>query len=110
MRNNNSWLVCLFIGGLLAITSLAANAQTTTAPAETKPPAEVVSDDPTLLLKRVLDMQKSLETKLADIQRKLDSMSQFLGDQRASSFDTVDRRLRNIEDDLKDVKRSVERR
>ena len=51
--------------------------------------------------KQILDNQRALDNKLADIQKRLDSISTVLGDQRASSFDTVDRRLRDIQDDIK---------
>ena len=57
--------------------------------------------DTTALLKQLLQQQRDLDLKLADIQKRLDSISTFLGDQRASSFDTVDRRLRDIQDDIK---------
>jgi|GEM_PF-5294285 peptidoglycan hydrolase CwlO-like protein len=57
--------------------------------------------DATALLKQVLQNQRDLDAKLADIQKRLDSISTFLGDQRASTFDSVDRRLRDIQDDIK---------
>ena len=94
------------IGGLLSLGLLAstvsAQQPVPAAPAAVKP---TPTADVTVLLKQVLDGQRNLENKLADIQKRLDSISQFLGDQRASSFDTVDRRLRDIADDVKDIKR-----
>ena len=96
------WLNILAVGALLSMPLAATRAQTAPPPAAAKP---VVTEDTDQLLKRVLDGQRNLELKLADLQKKLDSISQFLGDQRSSSFDSVDRRLRNIEDDIKDLKR-----
>jgi hypothetical protein len=94
--------VCL----LAAVTTVSLVGLTTyaqqTAPAAPAKAAPVkVEPDATALLKQILDNQRALDNKLADIQKRLDSISTFLGDQRASSFDTVDRRLRDIQDDIK---------
>lgn len=81
--------------GLVGLTALA---QAPAAPAKPEP-------DVAALLKQVLDNQRALEAKVNDLQKRLDSISTFLGDQRASTFDTVDRRLRDIEDELKRLNR-----
>ena len=101
MKSRAYILTALLSIGLLASTGFAQQ-PVPSAPAAAKP---APAADVTVLLKQVLDGQRNLENKLADIQKRLDSISQFLGDQRASSFDTVDRRLRDIADDVKDIKR-----
>lgn len=83
--------------------TLTATAQAPAAPAQ--PAAAKPAPDTAALLKQILDNQRAMETKIADIQKRLDSISTFLGDQRSSTFDTVDRRLRDIADDVKDLKR-----
>ena len=99
-------IVCL----LAAVTTLSLTGLTTyaqqTAPAAPAKPAVTAAPvkaepDTAALLKQLLQQQRDLDLKLADIQKRLDSISTFLGDQRASSFDTVDRRLRDIQDDIK---------
>ena len=103
------WILVLAVVGWLVGSTWVAQAQQPAALAATEvkaPPAE----DTAQMLKRILESQRSMESKLADLQKRLDSISQFLGDQRAGSYDSVDRRLRNIEDDLKDIKRDVGRK
>ncbi len=102
------WFLVLAVAGWLTGSAWMANAQqpAAVATAEVKAPP---TEDTAQLIKRILDGQRSLEIKLADLQKRLDSVSEFLGDQRAGSYDSVDRRLRNIEDDLKDIKRDVNR-
>ncbi len=92
----------LLAAGLLGLATLTSQAQSSApaAPAAAKPQPDLA-----VMLKQVLDNQRTLETKVAEIQRRLDSISQFLGDQRASSYDTVDRRLRDIASDIEDIKR-----
>ncbi len=82
---------------LIGLTTYAQQA----APAAPAKAAPVKVDDANALLKQVLENQRALDNKLADIQKRLESISTFLGDQRASTFDTVDRRLRDIQDDIK---------
>ena len=103
------WFMVLAVVGWLVASTETATAQAPAAAASTEVKAPA-AEDTAQLLKRVLDGQRSLENKLADLQKRLDSISAFLGDQRASSYDSVDRRLRNIEDDLKDIKRDLPRR
>lgn len=92
--------VCMLVAvatvGLIGLTTYAQQA----APAA---PAKAESDA-TALLKQVLQNQRELDNKLNDIQKRLDSISTFLGDQRASTFDSVDRRLRDIQDDIKGLR------
>lgn len=94
---NNMIRTCVLITAI-GLLGLAAHAQAPAAPAKPEP-------DMATTLKQVLDNQRALESKLTDIQKRLDSISQFLGDQRASTFDSVDRRLRDIEDELKRLNR-----
>ena len=92
---------------LAAVTTLSLTGLTTyaqqAAPAKPAVAAAPVKAEPdtAALLKQLLQQQRDLDLKLADIQKRLDSISTFLGDQRASTFDTVDRRLRDIQDDIK---------
>ena len=75
---------------------------------ESTPAAAV--DDTAAALKRIQETQRALDAKLTDIQKRLDAISTFLGSDRASSFDSVDRRLRDIETAVDDIKREVRRR
>ncbi len=102
------WFLVLAVAGWLTGSAWVARAQQPAALTTTEAKA-APAEDTAQMLKRILDGQRSLENKLADLQKRLDSVSAFLGDQRASSYDSVDRRLRNIEDDLKDIKRDVNR-
>lgn len=98
----------MFTRTALALTATILLGITSTAPAQAPaapPAAAKPAPDVTTLLKQVLDNQRAMEAKIADIQKRLDSISTFLGDQRSSTFDTVDRRLRDIADDVKDLKR-----
>lgn len=75
--------------------------------AESKPtPA---ADTAAVDLASVLKQMKEMNAQLADMARQLDSISKFLGDRQSTSFDTVDRRLRDMERALDDLKREVER-
>lgn len=105
MKTN--WMHALALTCLMAGSTLTATAQQ--APAATDNKQQAV-DELTLTLKRILDSQKSIENKLLDMQKRVDAISQFLGSDRSSSFDSMDRRLKNMEDDLRDIKRSVDRR
>ena len=98
MKIMSRTVLALLTAVTLSITTLPATAQQAA-------PATAPAPDTAAMLKTVLENQKILENKIQDILRRLDSISQFLGDQRSSSFDSVDRRLRNIEDDIKDIKR-----
>jgi hypothetical protein len=93
----------LVLAAAVSVIGLTTFAQAPAAPAKVIPVK--AEPDVATLLKQVLDNQRALDAKVADIQKRLDSMSQFLGDQRASTFDTVDRRLRDIQDDIKRLSR-----
>ena len=105
MKTLSRIVLALLTAVTLGIATLPASAQQAATTTPAAPAAATPAQDSTALLKMVLENQKILENKIQDVLRRLDSISQFLGDQRASSFDTVDRRLRNIEDDIKDIKR-----
>lgn len=51
----------------------------------------------------------AIKDQLAAIQKQLDSISQFLGDRQAGSFNTLDRRLRDMERQLDDIERNSRR-
>lgn len=93
----------LVLAAAISLPGLTTFAQAPAAPAKAAPVR--AEPDVATLLRQVLDNQRALDSKVADIQKRLDSMSQFLGDQRASTFDTVDRRLRDIQDDIKRLNR-----
>lgn len=93
----------LVLAAAVSVIGLTTFAQAPAAPAKVIPVK--AEPDVATLLKQVLDNQRAFDAKLNDIQKRLDSMSQFLGDQRASTFDTVDRRLRDIQDDIKRLSR-----
>lgn len=99
MNTTARMLLVLLVTGLLGLNGMAQQ-QTDTAAQPVKTESDEVG-----LLKKVLDRQANLENKLFEIQKQLDSISKFLGDQQPSSFDTVDRRLRDIADDVKDIRR-----
>ena len=105
MKTLSRTVLALLTAVTLSIATLPAAAQQAATTTPAAPAAATPAQDSTALLKMVLENQKILENKIQDILRRLDSISQFLGDQRSSSFDSVDRRLRNIEDDIKDIKR-----
>ncbi len=96
----------LALAAAVSLIGLTTFAQTPAAPAAPAKVAPVRAEpDVATLLRQVLDNQRNLDSKLVDLQKRLDSVSQFLGDQRASTFDTVDRRLRDIQDDIKRLNR-----
>ena len=93
----------LALAAAVSLIGLTTFAQAPAAPAKAAPVR--AEADTATLLRQVLDNQRALDAKLVDLQKRLDSVSQFLGDQRASTFDTVDRRLRDIQDDIKRLNR-----
>ena len=94
---NNMIRTCVLITAI-GLLGLAAHAQAPAAPAKPEP-------DIAATLKQILDNQRALDAKVVELQKRLDSISTFLGDQRASTFDAVDRPLRDIEDELKRLSR-----
>ncbi len=71
------------------------------------PPA---ADDVAEIKKELAAFKASTERRLTEITKQLEAIAQFLGSDRASSFETVDRRLRDLSDDLDDIKRDLDRR
>ncbi len=70
------------------------------------PAAEVKS---AATLEDVMAKLRDLDRQMAEIIRRLDSISVFLGDKQSSGFSTVDRRLEDLRRDVEDIKRDIER-
>jgi hypothetical protein len=82
-----------------------ASAETPAAGSGTNTTAEVVSPE-----QKILDAQRSIDRRLTEIERKLDDLLYFMGGGRQlSSFDTVDRRFREINDKLDRMQRDIDR-
>lgn len=60
-------------------------------------------------LSAILRKLDDLDRKLSEIEREMDSVTRFLGSDRSAAFGTVDDRLREMERNLDDLKRSVDR-
>ena len=71
------------------------------------PPAPAVSASPD---RRIADLAEDLQEaqdRIADLQKRLDEVEQRLGQsyRPVSPFDTVERRLEDLEKDVQDLKR-----
>jgi len=102
LNMKRSLLVCVLL--VSACSVYAAEPAATVAPVPASPASEVAA-----LQKQVADLKATLDSRLREIQQQLESISKFLGDRNASTFDSLDRRLRDIEDDIRDIKNDVRR-
>jgi TolA-binding protein len=102
-------MVSMLVLGALCGAVLVATVQAQ--PAAAAPAAATAKAEPTLadVQRQVADAVTSINAQLKELQTRVDSISKFLGDRQASSMDTVDRRLRDLERDLDDLDRKVDR-
>lgn len=98
----------LILAGALWVAALVPLTQ---AQAPAAPAAPAAKAEPSLadVQKQLADAVSGLSNQLKELQSRVDSISKFLGDRQASSIDTVDRRLRDLERDLEDLDRKVDR-
>ena len=103
-----SMLVVGALCGAALVSTVRAQPAAATPAAAAAPAAKA---QPTLadVQKQLADAVTSINAQLKDLQTRVDSISKFLGDRQASSMDTVDRRLRDLERDLDDLDRKVDR-
>ena len=103
-----SMLVLGALCGAVLVATVQAQPAAATPAAAAAPAAKA---EPTLadVQKQVADAVTAINTQLRELQTRVDSISKFLGDRQASSMDTVDRRLRDLERDLEDLDRKVDR-
>lgn len=105
MKHTSMMLAGALWAAALVTLSPAEEAATPAAPVATAKAEPTLAD----VQRQLADAVNGLAAQIKEIQGRVDSISKFLGDRQASSMDTVDRRLRELERDIEDIDRKVDR-
>jgi hypothetical protein len=92
------------IGALSGALAVSAGAQNVAPPAPPPPPPPALTADQA---EEIASRLRQAGEDLADLQKRVEEIEQRLGDsfRSHSPFDTIERRLKDLEDDVDDLKR-----